>query len=744
MPWIFRKFGFSSPKARLLFYYFAFGMLVAVLFTGRFVLVHRVIEARLLPRAILADLLMAFGLALLASLLCHLHLVVAAAALLLLGTLHVANMEMAAAMNTFIHLNDLRYAMDGRFMRGSLLHLTFPWYALAVLASVFLYLVGMHMVGKNRPIRWKYLLPGVLVAAVVVHLLSAGMDQWESANLLWLSLTRSATGSQNAGHRGPSSGSGGELNALERAARGDPGQPYFRKPAHSRRNVLLVVLEGIPGVYLRQVQELTGVRHPILMPSLSRIAERSLVVPNFLTHNRQTIRGLYSLLSGDYCKLSLATPKSYEYISLPPGDRDPCLPQILAARGYATAYLQAAELAYMSKDRFMPAAGFRQVLGREYFRYQHVRFDWGPDDQAFFEQAADFIEELDRKAEPWFVTLLTVGTHHPGAVPDQFASAFSSRKEAAVAYLDRALAGFYERLGESGILDDTLLFFTCDESHGVTGQPFGRFWGLAVVHAPESRGIVNPGVFGLIDVPRSVLDYLGIDGPDGARGLRSVFRRYETERPILFESYFSERKGTVSHRLDDGRVEVLQSVNGELFSAGYTARLVSGREGQELARLLEAYQASADASLFGLRAKEWKYRLLQDDEFLIGPPEGKVLSTGQYLDIPAGTSVTVDLEANMAMAAKEGAAVRLVLRMMKEGVEMPLPEVDIPILNRGDALRLSFSFFSEGSLDRIWAFLQALPVSVEAPARLEVRRFSVKMTPGQKPHDFRINCLQMD
>jgi hypothetical protein len=407
----------------------------------------------------------------------------------------------------------------------------------------------------------------------------------------------------------------------------------------------------------------------------------------------------------------------------------------------------------MSKDRFMSAAGFRQVLGREYFRYQHVPFGWGPDDRAFFEQAADFIVDLDRKANPWLVTLLTVGTHHPGAVPDEFASAFSSRKEAAVAYLDRALAEFYQRLDESGILDDTLLFFTCDESHGVTGQPYGRFWGLAVVHAPESRGIVNPGVFGLIDVPRSILDYLGLDGPAGGRATRSIFRRYETERPILFESYFSERKGLASRLLDDGRVEVLQSANGELFSAAYTRRLMSGREGQELAQVMQAGRAAADAPLFGRGATEREYLLLQENEFLIGPARGKVLSTGQYLDIPAGTSVTVDLETAVAPQAKDDAGVRLILRLMKEGEKMPLPEVAIPILKGGDVLRLSFSFFSGGSLDRIWASLQALPASraggasaagSSLTARLTVRRFSVKMTAGRDQHDFRINLLQVD
>ena len=130
-----------------------------------------------------------------------------------------------------------------------------------------------------------------------------------------------------------------------------------------KRNVLLLVLEGIPGVYLEQVQSFTGVESLIQIPKLSQLSGNALIAPNFVTHNRHTIRGLYSMLSGDMSKLSLTTPKIYEYISLPEDSRFSCFPRILADAGYNTAYLQVADLGFMSKDRFMPAAGFQRVAG---------------------------------------------------------------------------------------------------------------------------------------------------------------------------------------------------------------------------------------------------------------------------------------------------------------------------------------------------------------------------------------------
>jgi hypothetical protein len=433
-------------------------------------------------------------------------------------------------------------------------------------------------------------------------------------------------------------------------------------------------------------------------------------------------------------------------MQLDPTSRRPCLPEVLARKGYRTAYLQAADLSYMSKDRFMPEAGFQQVLGKEYFRYQHVPFHWGPDDQAFFEQAAEFIAELERGQDPWFVTLLTVGTHHPGAVPEAFAAGFGSRKEAAAAYLDQALADFMERLEGKGILRDTLVLLTADESHGVPGQPFGRLWGLAVALAPEAFGAVNPGVFGLIDIPYSVLDYLGFAGRTWRAERRSIFRRYGTERPILFESYFSERKGVVQKRLDDGRVEILSSTNGELYSRDYARRTLGGEDGRRLARELALLQAEADSSLIDSGRKDRLYVLLEKEDFILDRKQSRILSWGQYLGIPRDTTATVELRAAAQPAggnveAPERDCVHLLLRMMQENEKLPLPELRLPILKEGETLDLSFSFHAEKPLTRIWAFLQAESVHPVSGVLLKVERFSVETREGDAGQPFQVHRL---
>ncbi len=700
--------------------------------------------ATVLPRAVFCDLAMAVLLTLLTTLFRRIHILLAAVFIILAGIYHIASTEMAAALNTFINVADLHYAADGQFMKYALSCLTFPRYTILFMSSIILYLVALYRAGKNKLIRLAYVVIFVFISISGLYILSPKGREWQSSNLLWLSFTRSIARPIHATESHVPINT--DADGPEQLKRGAPieGVPYFRKPPDAARNVLIVVLEGIPGVYVEQVQECTGVSFPVKMMSLNRIAEKSLVVPNFLAHNRQTMRGLYSLLSGDYCKLSTTTPKIYEYVKLSPESRNPCIPEILAGAGYTTVYLQAADLSFMSKNLFMPKSGFERVLGKEYFQYQYVHSGWGPDDKAFFEQAAACIEDLNKHSKPWFLTLLTVGTHHPYTIPDEFEEEFSSRKLAAVAYLDEALDDFFKRLGENGTLNDTLLLITSDESHGVQGQPYGNYWGLSVAHSPESFAVINRSVFGLIDIPYSILDYLGLTDLPHSFPKQSIFRDLTSERTILFGPHFCSRKGVVKKRINRNCVKIYRSANGELFSSEYSTMIVKNDEGRKLSEELLWYQTSADSSLFQSTRKDRNYVLLEDESYIIGSRESRLLSSGQYLDIPGASTVTVELEVTAELVGGpdnrgSNACVRLVLQMLESYEKMPIPEIKIPVLRDGDSLRLSFSFHTEEPLTRVWAYLRAISVNPVQATKLTVKQYSVKSNECESKHDFRID-----
>lgn len=306
-------------------------------------------------------------------------------------------------------------------------------------------------------------------------------------------------------------------------------------------NVLLIVLEGVSGAYVDPVadyQELAGPRPRL--ESLSQLATEGLTYANFLNHQRQTNRGLYTILCGDLPKLVTQAPKMTE---LGWGQSPlPCLPNELAALGYETLFIQAAPLGFMSKDRFMPRAGFTRVLGDEFFRRKKSSTGkWGVDDREFFKQSVPLVEQLAAADRPWLMTMLTSGTHHPFNVPATFKSDYEPKTFAnAVAYLDTALGEFIGTLRKKGLLENTIIVITSDESFGLERPEsaaelaLSQAWGTLTIIAPGQAPELVTETFHQSDVALTILDALGVADQARAIGGRSALRRYATRRATAF------------------------------------------------------------------------------------------------------------------------------------------------------------------------------------------------------------------
>ncbi|MBL9081308.1 MAG: LTA synthase family protein, partial [Planctomycetales bacterium] len=266
-----------------------------------------------------------------------------------------------------------------------------------------------------------------------------------------------------------------------------------------------------------------------------------------------------------------------------------CLPHILREAGYETVFLQAARLRFMHKDRFMPLAGFSQVIGDESFEQDMNRSRWGIDDRTLFRKAREKIGELEQSDKPWFMTILTVGTHHPYATPANCSSSFPRGTfEHAAACADQALEELLTGLEHEGILQNTIVLVTSDESGGLRQESddlalrLSRNWGFLTVVTPEgqSRRIDEP--FLQSDVALSVLDYLGIGDADHSFGGRSVFRSYKKKRPLFF--------GNVYHNhvvgLDvDGRLIIVDDAmqQGRAYDIGEQCLFMATRKAADFA-----------------------------------------------------------------------------------------------------------------------------------------------------------------
>jgi hypothetical protein len=292
------------------------------------------------------------------------------------------------------------------------------------------------------------------------------------------------------------------------------------------------------------------------------------------------------------------------------------------------------------------------------------------------------------------LTLLTVGTHQPYAVPDEVAARFSSRKNATVDLLDQSVAGFIDTLRKSGALKDTLVIITSDESHGSPLADWISSWGLAVVMAPEQKKLprLKEGGYGLVDITVSVLDYLGIKPPETLIG-RSFFRNYSTPREMVSYTTSKLRWHTASNLryecTDDNhcRVGTAPSLLGPLPENFVQDKEGTGARLAGIARALDHKLFTEDGAKI-LKFANGELRKLPE---IITNEWSDNLVGAQYLDFPANSKVHVSIRLKAVKAPASGIRLKLLVKQWEftqNDVAMPV----FPILHAGEESEIEFEF----------------------------------------------------
>jgi hypothetical protein len=392
----------------------------------------------------------------------------------------------------------------------------------------------------------------------------------------------------------------------------------------------------------------------------------------------------------------MKTPKAFELA--PDSDRAKgCLPAQMAKNGFSTNYLQGAGLTFMGKDRVMPLVGFQHVHGSEWFTEPDpYPFEWGVSDPSFFKGARQYIAGLRSADKPWMLTLLTVGTHQPYAdASKDVAARYPNRRDAAVAMLDQSVAAFLKGIAEDGVLKDTLVIVTSDESHGSPLADWMSSWGTGIVMAPEQDQLprLKGGTYGMVDITASVLDYLGLSLPPTTLG-RSFFRDYSEPREMV--SYTSGKLRW--HTRDNLRYEC--SSDSSHCRVGKADSLIGntstplGSDKAESAPLYFARAAVLDNKLIAdgrpqvMQFANGEIRRLPEkmvnewNENLVG---------AQYLDFPEKSKIHVSMRIKAVEAGKEGIQLKLNLRQY----EYLVTDIDyppFPLLHTGEEAEIRFDF----------------------------------------------------
>jgi phosphoglycerol transferase MdoB-like AlkP superfamily enzyme len=612
----------------------------------------------------------------------------------------LANAELVSAVGRMPTPTDLHYLIDPQFVENSSGGgFAQPWLGGALLGGLVLWLLTLWN-GRSRTApalpRYSWCAPLLLLVAHwgSQHLQPSDADQWQLFNLP---------------HQLLAAGVGEVQTRAEDWLEGDAvdvpppmlgltqldlqGEKVLPGPGRAR-NVLIIALEGIPGAYIgANRQALNSSYHEDLMPNLSRWAERGMNTPDYVLHSHQTIRGLYAMLCGEYDKLDNGTPKGVEMLTQNERNKA-CLPAQLRKNGFATHYLQGAGLRFMAKDKIMPHIGFGTTRGLEWFKNDnYLEFPWGKDDKAFFEGALTYVGQLKKQKKPWMLTLLTVGTHQPYSAPEAYLERYDSPKQAAVAYLDDALEQFLSGLERQGVLKDTLVVITSDESHGIDGVRLASSWGFNLTLAPEQAQLphIKTGTYGHIDLSASILDYFALPVPEALSG-RSLFRDYSSGREIM-----SYTNGKLRYHDGQGTFTEcdFQQRCRYYASPGFIAEraTLQGQYGGQRARQISARATALDRTLlrtplnqhyqFGSPAVIPLQAQIKDDwaDNLIG---------AQYLEMPKGSQTSVRLKVR-SLDPQQNAYILLKAKELEQDVQLGLPDGEM-LVTPDQPLELDFRF----------------------------------------------------
>lgn len=612
--------------------------------------------------------------------------------LLLWGMFQAGSQELLAAMQRLPSWQDLQYLADPDFIGNSAsgLHLAYPFYAGTLIVTT----IAASLLKGRRPGR----LPLVLGLATAALLLAAQSRVSRLDNegsiasrynpLHWFISDAVALSLQPDPQELTVADLPPSLNRLDLS-----GTSLLKGPGKAK-NVLIIALEGIPGVYLPDIRRAFAIADgPFQMEGLASATADATLVPDFVAHSHQTIRGLYAMLCGDFSKFSYDMSKAFE-LQFNQQRAGECLPAQMAANGWETHYLQGAGLSFMGKDQVMPNVGFQQVHGNEWFsEADPYPFMWGKTDPVFFRGARKYVADLQAAGKPWMLTLLTVGTHQPYAAPDDIVARYPNRMIATVAILDQAVADFLNGIKEDRVLDDTLVIVTSDESHGDDIGEWVSSWGLMAILAPEGRELprIKAGGYGLVDIQASIQDYLGLPIPPSVIG-RSMFRDYRQPREMIsytnsklrwFTSdgrrFECSRGGGCSVGEDDSLIGPLPE--GFSRDQGNSApRLFA------LASVLDHKLASAEPTQL-LRFANGEIRRLPEK---ITNEWTDNLAGAQYLDFPAGSKVQVSIRVKALQASPEGIRLTLSMRQFENqvgGIDHP----PFPVLHAGEEGHVEFT-----------------------------------------------------
>lgn len=315
--------------------------------------------------------------------------------------------------------------------------------------------------------------------------------------------------------------------------------PYNDKPAgtvpdyfgsQKGKNVIVIQLEAFQNFPLHQSldgQELT--------PVLNRLVGEGFYFP----HVYQQI-GPGNTSDAEFMSNTSIYPIGTLAMSTGFGDRElPSLPRLLREKGYEAYTFHVNKAGFWNRNELYPALGFNGYYDKGYFENDHFNA-FGASDEQLYITAVEKLAELKQKGTPFYAQLVTVSSHHPFKIPEDYKritlpeslqDTMLGDYLTAINYADYAVGTLIDGLKQQGLWDDTVLVLYGDhfglqpqdvppeQVEEALGTPYdsriSRFNIPLIVHVPgmtQGQTVARTG--GQLDILPTVANLLGVSLKD--------------------------------------------------------------------------------------------------------------------------------------------------------------------------------------------------------------------------------------
>lgn len=321
------------------------------------------------------------------------------------------------------------------------------------------------------------------------------------------------------------------------------------------------------------------------------------------------------------------------------------LPWVLRDNGYSAWAFHGYEKDFWNRDKAYKNLGFEKFISQDNFEIGDV-IELGLTDGDFFKQSMEYLKELDKKEKPFYAFMVTLSSHNPFTMPDEYKeleilpehqNTILGDYFQSIHYADKAIGNFIKDLKTEGIYDDSVIALYGDHfaipNHNkkdtdLMTEYLGKKYYFddimnvpLIIHIPNSDvGYTNSKIGSQLDFFPTILNIMGYENTKGiVFGVDlENFKGYNNVKPqtIMRKGSFIEQN------------EIFVISNTELFEDSIAKNRKTGRDLE-----LDEFRDTYDEVIWELNLGEY---ILRNDII------NKLLNDGKDLEENKTNKVHVD------------------------------------------------------------------------------------------------------